>query len=172
LTQWVLTNHPVLIEAARRIANHVLKNHIRTTHYPQGDEFPSKMVSDIITQLQVSSERRNTPIEIKPSVPTANSKKPRGRPRKQKLAPPLPIENNQRTGPQTRNKSSAQPDTFGLLAAPAFTTSPIKSIEKKVRLILSHIFYNCSDQRREKWPQRCLFLQPRKRKEKKLFQSF
>ena len=169
MTQWVFTNQPVLIEAAGRITNHVLNNHIRTTHYQQGGEFPSKMISDIITQLQVSSEKRITPITIKPSVPTATLKKPRGRPRKQQR-PPLPVENNQRTGPQTRNRSAGQSDTLGLLAAPAFTISPVKSIEKKVRLILSHIFYNCSNQCREKWPQRCLFLHQRKRKEKKLFQ--
>jgi hypothetical protein len=129
--EWVLTNQPVLVEAAGRITNQVLNNHIRTAHYGKQAEFSNKMVSDIIMQLQVSSARRITSSTIKPSVPTASLKKPRGRPRKQLLPKPS-MEDNQGTGPRTRNKSAGHLGALGLLTAPAFTTSPIKSPDKKV----------------------------------------
>jgi hypothetical protein len=131
--KWVLTNRPVLVEAARRIINLVLNNHIRTRRYEQVDEFSDKMVSDIIDQLcpaqGITSGAGNV------SVPTAEvSKRPRGRPRKKKILQPS-VEDDNETGPRTRKKSARLIGTLGLLAAPAFTTSPVKSTQQKVRPI-------------------------------------
>jgi len=106
----------------------VLFKHVRAERYEIEDELANKMVSDIIDQLR--TEQCIIPGDGKAPVTGSTSKRPRGRPRRQEVL--QPILEDLGTGPRTRQRNAGALGMLGLLAAPAFTTSPVKSDPKQV----------------------------------------
>ena len=124
LLKWALENQEVLVEAARRIVKFVICDHIRTAHYAEVD-FAKKMINNIIDQLKIFQS-------VKPGVYIgrplkSHAKRPRGRPRKQKVPEP---QDDLVWGPRTRGMNAQLSGVSHLLAGPSFTTSPIKSTPK------------------------------------------
>jgi len=119
----------MLVEAGRKIFNVVLCNDLRTTRYQNEDEFANKMINNIVDELTVDQSINNTISKASIEVPAP--KRPRGRPRKQDVTQSSSPENYFEPGPRTRQKRA---EVTNLLEAPAFTTSPVKSTEKKVVL--------------------------------------
>jgi hypothetical protein len=123
LREWIQRTRPILSEASHRIFNLVLHNNVRINSFGSVDEFANKMYSEIIKEFDVDRSTESLPLAPPPP------KRQRGRPKKTNQPCPS-VEEELWPSRRTRTQTSHMSE---LLAAPAFTTSPVKSTPQKVR---------------------------------------
>lgn len=126
LLDWVLKNQEVLVAAAQQIVHVIFCGHTRTAGCVEKSQFATRMITNIIDQLRIGESVR--PVVERNSSPGTDPKRPRGRPRKQGVRP-QPKEDGI-NGHRTRSTTTGVSGVSGLLAGPAFTSSPVKSGEK------------------------------------------